>query len=189
MAVERRTLLLGGGLSAALVALLVVRSMGDVTSPAPNRRAQPARTPASASASAGTQASALDAAKVNLEELERKRLGPADTGRNPFRFEPKVLPAPPPSPTGPNSKTATPDLPVAPTGPPPPPPISLKFIGLVEKVDGMKIAVLSDGRRPLYGVEGQEIDGRYRILKIGTESIEMAYLDGRGRQTIRLTGQ
>ncbi len=185
MAVERRTLLLGGGLSAALVALLVVRSMGDVTSPAPTRRAQPARTPASASA--GAQASALDAAKVNLEELERKRLGPADTGRNPFRFEPKALPAPAPSPTGPTPLTS--ETPVVPTGPPPPPPISLKFIGLVQKVDGMKIAVLSDGRRPLYGVEGQEIDGRYRILKIGTESIEMAYLDGRGRQTIRLTGQ
>jgi hypothetical protein len=185
VAVERRTLLLGGGLAAALVALLVVRSMGDVTSPAPNRPAQPGRMPASANA--GAQASALDAAKVNLEELERKRLGPADTGRNPFRFEPKVLPAPPPSPTGPTPPTS--ETPVVPTGPPPPPPISLKFIGLVEKVDGMKIAVLSDGRRPLYGVEGQEIDGRYRILKIGTESIEMAYLDGRGRQTIRLTGQ
>jgi hypothetical protein len=80
-------------------------------------------------------------------------------------------------------------MPMVPTGPPPPPPIPLKFIGLVEKIDGTKIAVLSDGRRPHSGVEGQEIDGRYRILKIGTESIEMAYLDGRGRQTIRLTGQ
>ena len=169
---------------AALVALLVVRSMGGVTSAAPNRPAQPARTPAGG---AGAQVSTLDAAKVNLEELERKRLGPADTGRNPFRFEPKELPAPPPSPTGLTPLTS--ETPVVPAGPPPPPPISLKFIGLVEKVDGMKIAVLSDGRRPLYGVEGQEIDGRYRILKIGTESIEMAYLDGRGRQTIRLTGQ
>ena len=41
----------------------------------------------------------------------------------------------------------------------------------------------------MHGKEGDIIDGRYRILKIGTESIEMAYLDGRGRQTIRLTGQ
>jgi hypothetical protein len=30
--------------------------------------------------------------------------------------------------------------------------------------------------------------GQYRILRIGAESIEMSYLDGRGRQTIRLTG-
>ena len=41
----------------------------------------------------------------------------------------------------------------------------------------------------MHGKEGDIIDGRYRILKIGTESIEMAYPDGRGRQTIRLTGQ
>jgi len=27
------------------------------------------------------------------------------------------------------------------------------------------------------------------IVKIGTESIEMTYADGRGRQMIRLTGQ
>jgi hypothetical protein len=29
----------------------------------------------------------------------------------------------------------------------------------------------------------------YQILKIGAESIELAYADGRGRQTIRMTGQ
>ena len=37
-------------------------------------------------------------------------------------------------------------------------------------------------------LEGQEIQGRYRILKIGVESIDIAYLDGTGRQTLRLGG-
>jgi hypothetical protein len=74
-------------------------------------------------------------------------------------------------------------------GPPPPPPIALKFIGIVQKTDGTRIAVLSDGKRPISGMEGEEIEGRYKILKIGLESIELAYLDGRGRQTIRLNGQ
>ena len=182
MAVERRTLLLGGTLAVALVAWLVSRSTTSTTSAAVNRPPQPSR-PAPA---AKAPPVALDATKVNLTELERKRLGPADTGRNPFRFEPKAPPPPPPS-----ERVETPvtQMPLVPAGPPPPPPIPLKFIGLVEKTDGTKIAVLSDGRRPHSGVEGQEIDGRYRILKIGTESIEMAYLDGRGRQTIRLTGQ
>ena len=82
-----------------------------------------------------------------------------------------------------------PPAPIVPAGPPPPPPITLKFIGIVKKADGTRIAVLSDGKRPIYGVEGQEIEGRYRILKIGLESIEMSYIDGRGRQTIRLNGQ
>ena len=51
--------------------------------------------------------------------------------------------------------------------------------------------MLSDGRGPcaVHGKEGDIIEGRYRIVRIGDESIEMEYLDGRGRQTIRLTGQ
>jgi hypothetical protein len=67
----------------------------------------------------------------------------------------------------------------------------LKFIGIVEKADGTRLAVLSggDGGTPLYGKEGDIIDGRYRILAIGVESVEMAYADGRGRQTIKLSGQ
>jgi hypothetical protein len=78
-------------------------------------------------------------------------------------------------------------------GPPPPPPlapITLKFIGIVETAShGERIAILSDGRNaPFYGKEGAIIEGRYRILKIGVESVEIAYADGRGRQTIRLTG-
>jgi hypothetical protein len=66
----------------------------------------------------------------------------------------------------------------------------MKFIGFLQRQAGaQKIAILSDGRGVYYGSEGAIIEGRYRILKIGEESIEMAYLDGRGRQAIRLTGQ
>ncbi len=82
---------------------------------------------------------------------------------------------------------------VVPAGPPPPPPwapIALKFFGLVvAPAHGEQLAILSDGRNaPFYGKEGAIIEGRYRILKIGVESVELAYADGRGRQTIRLTG-
>ena len=77
-----------------------------------------------------------------------------------------------------------------PAGPPPPPPITLKFIGIIDAGQSKKVvAVLSDGRgAPVYGSEGETVLGQYRILRIGTESIEMSYLDGRGRQTIRFTG-
>jgi hypothetical protein len=68
------------------------------------------------------------------------------------------------------------------------PPITLKFIGILDR-GGQRIAVLSDSAGHVdYGGEGAIIAGRYRVLKIGVESIEMAHLDGRGRQTIRLTG-
>jgi hypothetical protein len=76
-----------------------------------------------------------------------------------------------------------------PAGPPPPPPIALKFIGVVQKADGTRIAVLSDGKRPISGKEGEDLEGRYRIMKIGEESIDIAYIDGRGRRTIPLTGK
>jgi hypothetical protein len=65
----------------------------------------------------------------------------------------------------------------------------LRFIGVLgEPGRRRKFAVLSDGRGTLYGQEGDIIDGRYRIVRIGVESIEMAYVDGRGQQTIRLSG-
>ena len=48
--------------------------------------------------------------------------------------------------------------------------------------------MLSDGRMSYHGREGEIIDGPYRIVRIGEESIEMEYVDGRGRQTIRLSG-
>src|SRR5262249_18425426 len=108
--------------------------------------------------------------------------------RNLFRFKPKAPPPPPPSQLAP---VAPP--PPAPTGPPPvppPPPINLKFIGVIDRGSGQpKIAILTDGLGvPMYAAEGQSVAGRFRILRIGAESIEMAYLDGRGRQTIRLSG-
>jgi hypothetical protein len=53
---------------------------------------------------------------------------------------------------------------------------------------GGTIAVLSDGKFVYYGREGDIIEGRYRVVKIGEESIQVEHLDGRGRQTIRLTG-
>ncbi len=78
-----------------------------------------------------------------------------------------------------------------PSEPPPPPRIPLKYIGDMSdpKHPGKRIAILSDARGTYYGREGDVVEGRYRIVKIGVESIELAYLDGRGRQTIRQTGQ
>jgi hypothetical protein len=53
------------------------------------------------------------------------------------------------------------------------------------------LAVLSDGiGPPMFGyVGGPPVAGRYRILRVSTESVEISYLDGSGRTTIRMTGQ
>ncbi len=129
-------------------------------------------------------------APVKLAALTASREGPGGAARNPFRFQPKVVaPAPRPLVT-PQPVSETPRFPAPPPGPPPVPPIPLKLIGVLERADGAKWAVLSDGKSgPLYGKDGDIVDGRYLIVKIGTESIEMTYADGRGRQVIRLTGQ
>jgi hypothetical protein len=80
-----------------------------------------------------------------------------------------------------------PDPDAPPPGPPPPPPIALKFIGIVQ-AGGRSVAVLRDGSDILYGREGELVDGRYRIIKINVESVEVSYADGRGRRVIPLTG-
>jgi len=131
---------------------------------------------------------------IDLQALDADRPEPDESSRNPFRFKsrapaerPSASSAPPP----PMVPITTPG-PMGSIEPPPPPRIPLKFIGLVDARQDPKVgrvAILSDTRGVYYGRENEIIEGRYRILKIGVESIDLAYLDGRGRQTIRLTGQ
>ena len=131
---------------------------------------------------------------VSLDALEGGRLGPDDGGRNPFVFGLRQV-----SETDTGARrpvTRRPAVPetapvLLPPGPPPLPPIPFKFIGLVEGTAGTtKIAVLSDSKGlVVHGSEGTIIDGRFRILSIGADSLDIAYADGRGRQTLRLTGQ
>lgn len=186
MAVERRTIWLGAALTVALLALVVARSVDGPQATGP---AAP-RTGGRAAARAGQATDVETAPDVNLALLTQSRGEPAESPRNPFRFKPKPPPPPPPVASAPPPTVSMgPAMPPVPSGPPPPPPIPLKFIGIVQKADGTRIAVLSDGKRPYYGVDGQEIEGQYRILKIGQESIEISYIDGRGRQTLRLSGQ
>ena len=73
--------------------------------------------------------------------------------------------------------------------PPPPPPITLKFIGIVDAGQSQKMAILSDGRgSPFTAAKGRRCSANTASCGLVTESIEMSYLDGRGRQTIRFTG-
>lgn len=185
---ERRNRIRLAGLALALVAVSVWawKTQSSVLSPSSKATAGQtlaARRPGSAS---------IGATELHLKALVAERSKPMEATRNLFRFKPKPLPPPPP----PVVKAAPAPAPVAPpsTDPAPPPlaqPIALKFIGLVQTADKtQRLAVLSDGRGsiPIYGKEGDIIEGRYRIVRIGAESIELAYLDGRGRQTIRLSG-
>jgi hypothetical protein len=129
---------------------------------------------------------------LRLERLHEAREDLPESNRDPFRFRPAAPPPPPPRsaagpPPGPRAPEFMPSP--VPAGPPPPPPIAIKFFGLAV-VGGQRVAAFRDERGNIFhGKEGDIIEGRYRILRIGTDSAEVAYLDGRGRQTIRLTGQ
>ena len=144
-----------------------------------------------AAANRGRPAADIKVAEVRIGALDGARADPLDGGRNPFRFRPAAPPPPPPSFRGdasgqPGSETAAPAVPAP---PPPPPPIPYKFIGILAGPDRIgRIAVLSDGRAVMHGREGDIIEGRFKLLKIGEESVQMEYIDGRGRQTIRLSG-
>ena len=74
-------------------------------------------------------------------------------------------------------------------GPPPPPPITLKYIGLLEGIQGGNVAVFSDCRTTMRAREGEIIAGQYRLVRIGKESVVLEYADGRGQTTIRMSGQ
>jgi len=176
-------------LTGLLVVLAVVVFLQVRSSPATPSAVGPQAAPQPRAGRPGAAASDEEAAPVvKLQALTARRPEPEASRRNPFRLQPQAPPPPPAPPprAGAGGLSLPGDLP--PT-PPPPPPILLKFIGIVEGGGRTgKIAVLSDGRDVFYGRDGDVIDGRYRIIRIGVESIEMSYVDGRGRQTIRLTG-
>ena len=180
---ERRNQLVLGALAMVLAAVAYQQWPSTaVEAPAASNDVQgTARTPAGKPP--------MTAPDVHLKALGDERPKPGEVERNLFRFKPKPAP-PPPAPV-----ERVPPVATAPVGPPPPavPPIALKFISVVERPErgGEKIALLSDGRGgpSIFGKEGDVIEGRYKIVRIGAESIEVAYLDGHGRQTIRLTGQ
>ena len=126
---------------------------------------------------------------LKLESLERRGDAQSTPSRDVFRFEERRVAAPPPP--QPTPRQPVEQSPLVPTGPPPPPPIPLRYIGYLDQAGEVpRVAVLSDGRGNVFnGKEGDVIEGRYRVLRIGNDSADLIYVDGRGRQTIRLSGQ
>jgi len=182
----RREIVLGA-VAVLLMALALLSRASWTSGTAGTAARQTATRPSAAQPVQNAQKSAAAIEDVRLGSLEEPRPEPVESTRDPFRFKPKPPPSPPPK--APASSQPAAAVPSGPPVPPPPPRIALKFIGIVEPQNTKPIAVLSDARGVYQGRVGDIIDGRYRILNIGVESIDLVYLDGRGRQTIRLTGQ
>jgi len=159
-------------------AVLVTGCTVDTSDPVP-------RTGANTGAEASVPA-------IPLNRLEVVPVGPVTGQRDPFRLVAPLTDAEPanpladgeparlePVPTPENTASAreTDDMP-------------LTFIGFVESpgVDG-RIVVLTDGNSVFHGRMGEVVDGRYRIVGIDSESIEVEGVDGSDKRTLRLPGE
>jgi hypothetical protein len=186
-------------LGVAVVAFVVFRFFGSSdpsgsTESASTRRAQQAQAALAdqPAAGRGAKGAAIDPSSldVHLESLSAPRPEEGPTERNPFRFRP-AAPSPPPA-SAAKPKPAVPEEPAGPPPTPPPPPITVKFIGVIDKEDGTKLAIFTDcssGRRQSVAKEGGTIDGRYRLVKLQATTVIVEHLDGRGRTTLAQGGQ
>ena len=160
--------------AAVLITLLVIAR--PVLNPTANPVQQSSNPVAAAS-----QAPAVPVVNLDLDRLQTAGGQLRESERDPFRFRPKPPPPPPRAPV----QAPVFEAPVQ-TGPPPPPPINLKLFGVMT-VNGQRVAAFSDDRgNTITGKEGDVLEGRYRLLRIGPDSVDVAYLDGRGQQPIRL---
>jgi hypothetical protein len=127
---------------------------------------------------------------LGLDEMTAERSVPANR-RDLFRFgaaQPDLAEGGPARGQTPQSGAAAPPPePDLPAMPPQPPPIPLRFVGLAETARG-KVASLSDGRFVYNAREGDVIEGRWRVVRIGDESLVIERVDGTGRQTLRGPG-
>jgi hypothetical protein len=176
-----------------LVALALAVGLALVSWVVPGKSAVPTARPSNprgqAAARKGDSVDPADLA-VRLEDLNAPRPDSEGGDRNPFRFYVKPQPPPPPVPQIPDrAQRPAQTVPEGPVGPPPPPKIPLKYIGFLDEPGGGKVAAFSDCRMTMRGREGEIIAGQYRLVHIGVESVVMEYVDGRGRETIRMSGQ
>ncbi len=131
---------------------------------------------------------------VRLDDIDTVRSDPTPEQRNPFRFggggPPASFDTAPVLPALPSQGGAL-DIDAAsapPSGAPAPSAaIPLTFIGFMESpgIEG-RVVVLTDGDDVFHGRRGDVIDGRYRIVRLGLESVELERIDGGGQATLRL---
>jgi len=127
-----------------------------------------------------TQKGLVAPQKLRLEEMEYVPDEP-EAGRDLFRFGMHPTPKPTATPT----PTFTPTLTPTPTPPPPAPKVPMFLTTIFVGADGKPRAYLHDKAGNTFeGVEGDTIDGRYKLVKVAELSVVMTFLDGTGQTVI-----
>jgi hypothetical protein len=138
---------------------------------------------------------------IKLDVLKKLSLVNVEsTHRSIFDFS---QPPPPPPPTG-GTRGPGPSLtdvltrpqppppsgPAPPPPPPPPPPIPLKFYGYVSALmQGNKRAFFAEGDDIFIATEGELVKKRYRIVRIGVNSVVVEDMQFKNQQTLPLEAQ
>lgn len=126
-----------------------------------------------------------------LAKVQAVEAAPAE--RNLFKIGPAALPGLrggkepiiPPKPV-PVPEASKPN-PSAPPGPPPPPPITLKYYGYIaQRANGHKRAFFLDGDDILVAGEGDLMKRRYKVVRIGVNSVVVEDTDFNSTQELRL---
>jgi len=137
----------------------------------------------------------IDPAKVDptlrLDLLAKvQEANSSGPGRNIFQFGQAPVKLPP-EPTiklaSTAPKPAAPAPPPPPPGPPPPPPINLRYYGFTSVAGtAAKTAFFLDGEDILVAKEGETLKRRYRVVRIGTNSVVMEDTESKHQQTLPL---
>jgi hypothetical protein len=130
-----------------------------------------------------------------LAKVQSVTLGGGE--RNLFQFgaapppprppEPKIIPPKPGSPAALAAAAAAAQA-AAPV-PPPPPPIPLKFYGYSSRGQTDKRAFFLDGEEIIVAAEGQMIKSRYKVIRIGINSVVVEDVQFQHQQTLPLEEQ
>jgi hypothetical protein len=159
-----------------------------VVATAPAARAPtpaPASGPSAHTPSLVASASSLDPTLHPEVMREAESLEYTGSGRNIF----SQFSAPPAIPKPIAKVRPAPIVATGPPPPPPPPPINLLFYGYAAEKDGHKQIFLLKGDDIFIASEGDVVDRRYRVGKIGAVSVEIEDLPYHNTQTLPLQQQ
>ncbi|PYQ15242.1 MAG: hypothetical protein DMF80_09980 [Acidobacteria bacterium] len=131
--------------------------------------------------------------RIDLARLDARKVTEPGMGRRDL-FDFGVPPTPPPTPPPVTVATPPPFVgPAAPTPPPTPtplPPLNIRYVGAIEDKRGLKVAVfLTDREEVLTGQAGQLVGNRFRIVRIGLESVDIQEVGSEQTRRIPLGGK
>lgn len=194
---DKKKVYLAGGLGVVMLILLgrfLWQTFGPSTPPPPSPAVVNApRTvaPAASPTRVNEEPYAHQATKVASSSLDptlhpeimrqAEALAYTGSGRNIF----SQFSAPPAIPKPIASARVTP-VNTGPPAPPPPPPINLRYYGYAAEKDGHKQVFLLQGDDIFIASEGDVVDRRYRVNKIGTASVQVEDLPYHNTQTLPL---